>query len=138
MTTSVTPNNNVTIKTIYDPSVVGFCLPKTAAYTGTALNGIYENNPDNYNVSGSFNYGYKFYTNGWKSGGTIFLSALGTRDTYTTLGLLYKVLIDGYYYTDGVGTSGGGLYLAFGSGRINCQASQCRSMGNIIWPAKEI
>ena len=138
VTTSVTPNNNVTIKTIYDPSVVGFCLPKTAAYTGTALNGIYENNPDNYNVSGSFNYGYKFYTNGWKSGGTIFLSALGTRDTYTTLGLLYRVLIDGYYYTDGVGTSGGGLYLAFGSGRINCQASQCRSMGNIIWPAKEI
>ena len=112
--------------------------PKTAAFTGFTSTGNNSGNQNQFNITGGFNKGWNFYTNGWKSGGTIFLSALGTRDTYTTLGLLYKVLIDGYYYTDGVGTSGGGLYLAFGSGRINCQASQCRSMGNIIWPAKEI
>jgi len=71
--------NAAIAKTIYSPSPSGYVEPKTAAFTGFTLTGGNTTNGDQYNVSGSFNKGWNFYTNGWKTGGTIFFPALGWR-----------------------------------------------------------
>ena len=75
-------NNAATIKTIYDPSISGFVLPKTAAFTGFTSTGGNTTNFSEYNVYGSFDNGWNFFTDGWKAGGTIFFEALGFRDAY--------------------------------------------------------
>ena len=75
--------NTSTIKTIYDPSISGFCMPKTAAYTGFSSTGSNVENYSQFNVSGSFDNGWNLYTEGWKSGGTIFFAVLGMRNIYS-------------------------------------------------------
>ena len=88
-------NNTATKKTVYDPSMTGFVLPKTAAFTGFTYTGGNTSNSNELNVSGSFNKGWNYYTNGWKSGGLFFMIAPGYRDTAssrtTGLGLILDV-----------------------------------------------
>ena len=81
-TSTVGVNNDEVVKTIYSPSPSDFVEPKTAAFTGFTYWGTATSNSSYYNISGDYNMGYNFYTNGWKMGETIFLHALGHRDTY--------------------------------------------------------
>ena len=80
---SSTASLNSIIKTIYSPSPSGFLEPKTAAFTGFTLTGGNADNVNQFNISGSWNKGWNFYANGWKTGSTIFMPALGIRDTYS-------------------------------------------------------
>ena len=133
--------NTATLKTVYDPSVSGFALPRTAAFTNFTSSGDYTNNIDEYNVSGSFNKGWNFYTNGWKSGSTIFFSALGFRDTYsnhsTGTGAVAYVSEDGVYWAAGAYSASRGRDLSFNSGEMNPQGWRLRSPGFSVLSVKE-
>ena len=77
-------NNTPVVKTIYDPSPVGFSVPSNAAFTGFTANGL---NEGTMNVDGTNNqtsyatqYGHVFWTNSAKTA-TIAFPAAGYRDS---------------------------------------------------------
>ena len=89
-------NDDVVIKSVYDPSPVGYSLPASNAFTGFTTTGGHTNNPAEYNVKGKFDKGYYFYTKPNKQGATTFFPASGSRDC-TDRSLEY-VTTDGYYW----------------------------------------
>ena len=127
--------NAATAKTIYSPSPSGFVEPKTAAFTGFTSTGDYTNNSSQFNVSGIWNRGWNFYTNGWKTGNTIFFDALGYRDTYN--GAVVDVGGGGLFWASGASSASLGRYLDFHSGYMNPQGTLYRSFGFSVRPVKE-
>lgn len=74
-----TANDENVIKTIYDPSPVGFKLPPSNAFTGFTTTGNYTNNTSQ--INGEWNgslKGWNFYADSSKSK-TLFFPALGMR-----------------------------------------------------------
>ena len=131
-------NNDVTLKTIYSPSPSGFVEPKTAAFTGFTSTGASTQNSSQYNVSGSFNQGYFFYTNGWKTGSTIFFDGLGYRDTYNGgTGAVVTVGAEGIFWSAGALSTFVGRGLGFGSGYVSSQSTGLRSYGFSVRSVKE-
>ena len=133
--------NAATYKTIYDPSVSGFTLPKTAAFTNFTSSGDNTTNGDEFNVSGSFNKGWNFYVNGWRTGSTVFFHALGFRDTYsgrsTGTGAVANVGESGYFLSAGAYSASSGRSLGFGSGGVGPQSREDRSYGFTVRSASE-
>ena len=92
------PNDEVVIKSVYDPSPVGYSLPASNAFTGFTTTGQRIDNRPNpftpetkakFNVKGEFDKGYYFYTKPNKTGGTIFFPANGFR--WPTTGIMSYV-----------------------------------------------
>lgn len=116
--------NVATQKTIYDPSISGFALPTTAAFTGFTSTGGNTTNGGQFNVSGSFNKGWNFYSDGWKSGGTIFFEVLGFRDNYSGRGATGVVAFsqaEGLYWTSGAYSASLGRCLYSNSAGVHPQ-----------------
>ncbi len=132
--------NTATAKTIYDPSVSGFALPRTATFTNFTSSGDNTSNSGQFNVSGSFNKGWNFYTNGWRTGSTIFFHSLGFRDTNRgrgatgNLGYSFEC---GFYWLSGAYSASAGRYLDLSSGWVGPNDSRDRSDGNLVRPTKE-
>ena len=133
--------NTATVKTIYDPSVSGFTLPKTAAFTNFTSSGNNTGNGGEFNVSGSFTKGWNFYVNGWRTGSTVFFHALGFRDTYSGrssgTGAVAYVGEGGYYWSAGAYSASYGRYLGFGSGGVYPQNWYFRSYGRTVRSVSE-
>ena len=72
-------NDEVVIKSVYDPSPVGYSLPASNAFTGFTTTGGHTNNPAEYNVKGSFDKGWYLYTNSSKTI-TTFYKRVGCRE----------------------------------------------------------
>ena len=81
-------NDDVVIKSVYDPSPVGYSLPAVNAFTGfttTGQNVGYWSTPltpeerTKFNVKGDFDKGYYFYTKKNKQGSTMFFPSSGYR-----------------------------------------------------------
>ena len=53
--------------------------PKTAAFTGFTSTGNNSGNQNQFNITGGFNKGWNFYTNGWKTGDVFFIPCIGYR-----------------------------------------------------------
>ena len=134
-------NNVSTLKTIYDPSISGFVLPKTAAFTYLTSSGNNTTNSVQFNVSGSFNKGWNFYTNGWKTGSTIFFHTFGLRDTSnarsTGTGALTYIFDDGDYWSSGAYSASGGRNFTFYTGGVFPQGWDNRSSGYAVRSVKE-
>lgn len=127
-TSAASINNTAIEKTVYDPSVSGFCMPKTAAFTGFTTTGGYTSNSSQLNVSGSFNEGYNFFTG--VSSGTIFIDGFGYRNTYnSTCGAINMLGGGGYYWLSGASSASHGRDLGFIGGIVNPQEPNPRSMG---------
>lgn len=78
--TVYTANDNPVVKTVYDPSPVGFKLPPSNVFTGFTTTGGNTNNPSEINGTWDSSLkGWNFYTDSSKSK-TIFFSASGYRD----------------------------------------------------------
>ena len=129
--------NTATAKTIYDPSVSGFTLPKTAAFT----NFTSSSDGGEFNVSGSFNKGWNFYTNGWRTGSTVFFHALGFRDTYSGrssgTGAVAFVGEYGIYWSAGAYSASDSRNLSFSSGHVTPQDWNFRSSGRTVRSVSE-
>ena len=130
--------NAATAKTIYSPSPSGFVEPKTAAFTGFTSTGGNTTNSSQFNVSGIWNRGWNFYTNGWKTGSTIFFDGLGLRDTYNgATGAVVGVGEGGLFWASGASSASYGRYLIFGSGYVYPQGTHLRSCGFSVRSVKE-
>ncbi len=132
--------NAATYKTIYDPSVSGFTLPKTAAFTNFTSSGDNTTNGGEFNVSGSFNKGWNFYVNGWRTGSTVFFHALGFRDTYSgrsATGAVAFVGETGIYLSAGAFPASYGRGLYFRSDNVNPQDWSTRSGGRAVRSVSE-
>ena len=111
------PNDDVVIKSVYDPSPVGYSLPSSNAFTGFTTTGNYSQTLSEYNIKGEFSKGYYFYTKKNKQGNTVFFPAWGYR--YYNTGSLYRVPTYGYYWVAGPYNRNDGRYLHFSSGFIS-------------------
>ena len=77
-------NDDVVIKSVYDPSPVGYSLPASNAFTGFTTTGQRIDNRPNpftpetkakFNVKGDFNKGWTIYNNSTKQKTTFYLAA---------------------------------------------------------------
>ncbi|WP_129588760.1 fimbrillin family protein [Prevotella heparinolytica] len=75
-----TANDNEVVKTIYDPSPVGYKLPPSNTFTGFTSTGQSSSIESVFNVSGAWNNGWNFYCNPSKTE-TVFFPASGYRDS---------------------------------------------------------
>ncbi len=105
-------SNGPTVKTIYDPSPVGYCVPPENVYTGVTYNGVNGtdgmfawrgNTPYTDATDVLFNAGWVIYCNKMPgssqhdpSGGVWFVPNLGCR--FSSTGLPYDVQNKGYYW----------------------------------------
>ena len=109
-------NDEVVIKSVYDPSPVGYSLPASNAFTGFTDTGLNTGNPGNpaiFNVKGSFDKGWYFYTKPNKAGNTFFFVASGWRDPISSA--LYGSSIGGYYQPAVPSSTSFGRHLSFHS-----------------------
>lgn len=149
--TVTTANDNAVIKTIYDPSPVGYHLPPSNAFTGFTYNGN--------NISGSYygsqynspyvsaddfttNGGWIFYCNKMNgassydpAGGTIFFPASGYRNNSS--GALSNVGSNGYYWSAVPYSTYSGRYLYFYSTGVYPLNDYYRSRGFAVRPVQE-
>ena len=146
-----TANDNAVIKTIYDPSPVGYHLPPSNAFTGFTYNGN--------NISGSYygsqynspyvsaddfttNGGWIFYCNKMNgassydpAGGTIFYPASGCRSVSS--GALNLVGSYGYYWSAVPSSTSSGRHLSFYSTGVHPLYGSSRSFGFAVRPVQE-
>ena len=111
-------NDDKVIKSVYDPSPVGYSLPASNAFTGFTTTGenVY-NQPDLFNVKGNFNKGWYFYCKPNKQGETVFFPACGSRLGYNA-GSLGDVTKGGFYWVADPYNRNIGRYLSFYSVRV--------------------
>ena len=102
-------NDDVVIKSVYDPSPVGYSLPASNAFTGFTTTGQNVNNWPNpltpeqkalCNIKGDFDKGWYFYTKKNKQGDTLFFRISGVRNPDS--GIVDRFLEGGYFWTIGI------------------------------------
>ena len=111
-----TANDENVIKTIYDPSPVGFKLPFSSAFTGFTTIGDYASIPDINGTWDSSLRGWNFYTDSSKNK-TIFFPAAGIRDIYNG-GTIVDVGSYGYCWSAGPYTQDSSYQLFFDSSTV--------------------
>lgn len=112
-----TANDENVIKTIYDPSPVGFKLPPSNAFTGFTTTGNYTNNTSQINGEWDSSLkGWNFYTDSSKNK-TIFFPASGYR--HYSDGGAYSVGGDGYCWSAVPRSQNYGRCLGFYSSLVN-------------------
>ncbi|MGP1481423.1 MAG: fimbrillin family protein, partial [Hoylesella enoeca] len=131
-------NDNAVVKTIYDPSPVGFKMPASNAFTGFTADG---QNGGTMNVDGTDNlqtyqnnFGHNFWTNSSKTA-TINFPASGFRNDGD--GSLYGVGDNGYYWSAVPSDTYRGCYLFFVSGGVYPLVYSYRSYGFSARPVSE-
>ena len=131
-------NDDPVVKTVYDPSPVGFKMPANNAFTGFTANG---KNEGTKNVDGtddlqtfSNNFGHNFWTSSSKTA-TIHFPASGYR-SYDD-GSLNSVGYNGYYWSAVPGYTYGGCSLSFKSDKVNPLDDITRSHGVAVRPVSE-
>ena len=131
-------NDNPVVKTVYDPSPVGFKMPANNAFTGFTANG---QNGGTMNVDGTDNpqtfqnnFGHNFWTNSSKTA-TINFPASGLRNPND--GSLYNVGYVGYNWSAVPGKTNNGCNLGFYSGNVNPLYSIGRAYGFAVRAVSE-
>lgn len=131
-------NDNPVVKTVYDPSPVGFKMPASNAFTGFTANG---QNNGAMNVDGTDvwqtyqnNFGHNFWTNSSKTA-TINFPASGYR--YFRDGSLSVVGSFGFYWSAVPINMYGGCYLNFNSDNVSPLNGVNRLYGYAARPVSE-
>ena len=127
-------NDDKVIKSVYDPSPVGYSLPASNAFTGFTKTGGNTWNSAEWNVKGNFDNGWYFYTKPNKKGETVFFPASGFR--YIS-GSLSDVTMNVFYWVAGPGNTVDGRCLFFYSGYVRPLGYANRSCGFAVRPALE-
>ena len=131
-------NDNLVVKTVYDPSPVGFKMPANNAFTGFTADG---KNDGAKNVDGtddlqtfSNNFGHNFWTSSSKTA-TINFPASGFR--FSNGGSLTDVGRSGYYWLAVPGSSSNGCDLLFHFFNVVPLSNDARSFGFAARPVSE-
>ena len=130
-------NDNLVVKTVYDPSPVGFKMPANNAFTGFTADGL---NNGTMNVDGtddgqtfSNNFGHNFWTSSSKTA-TIYFPASGFR-FYD--GSVVNIGSSGNYWSAVPYNTYQGCGLDFHSGYVSPLGGNNRSMGWAVRPVSE-
>ena len=99
--------NSDVVKTIYDPSPVGYKIPTVNVFTGFTLTGANSEIESEWNLSNStINNGLSFFTQGWKNGLLDYWPTSGNRisyywnsKSYSVIGKAENVGNDGRYWS---------------------------------------
>lgn len=133
-------NYNEVVKTVYDPSPVGFKMPPPYAFTGFTSSGNMENSSQNTCIdktngdTNGFNEGYNFYTNS-NNTTTTYWRACGYR-AYNG-GSLNNVGSYGHYWSAGPYSDAKGCHLVFNSSVMSPQDGDNRAFGFSVRPVSE-
>ena len=130
------PNDDVVIKSVYDPSPVGYSLPASNAFSGSTTTGGKTAIASEFNVKGDFDKGWYFYCKPNKKGRTFFFPTTGYR--YFDTGSLDLVTSHGCYGVAGPYDRNYGYYLHFGSGYVSPLGFTHRSYGWSVRSAEEM
>ena len=133
-------NDNPVVKTVYDPSPVGFKMPASNAFTGFTTTGQYSSTQSELNVDGTSdwqtyqnNFGHNFWTSSSKIA-TIYFPASGRR-SYTDGSLSGGN--GGYYWSAAPYGINSSCNMDFGSGGVNSLDGYYRSFGHAARPVSE-
>ena len=136
--TAFDSNDNSVVKTVYDPSPVGFKMPASNAFTGFTANG---QNGGTMNVDGTDNlqtfqnnFGHNFWTNNSKTA-TINFPANGWRDFND--GSLHDVGVYGTYWLAIPSGTSNGCRQSFTSGNVTPLFGVVLSYGAAVRPVSE-
>ena len=131
-------NDNPVVKTVYDPSPVGFKMPANNPFTGFTANGQNEGtmNVDGTDVGQTFsnNFGHNFWTSSSKKA-TINFPASGFR--FSNGGALNDVGGSGYYWLAVPNGLSNGCDLFFHSYNVRPLSNDARSFGFSVRPVSE-
>ena len=126
-------NDNPVVKTVYDPSPVGFKMPANNAFTGFTTTGLNSTSQSEVNVDGTDhwqqwtnNFGHNFWTNSSKTA-TINFPASGFRSS--NAGSLGNVGNFGYYWSAVADDTINGCSLYFVSGLVIPLIDNTRAYG---------
>ena len=132
-------NSQTVVKTIYDPSPVGFSVPANDAFTGFTENGL---NGGRMNVDGTDNaqtfnnnFGHNFWTNSNKTE-TIFFPAAGYREARNGSTLSYYSKF-GDYWTATPNDNNNGNVMGFDVNSVYPLYRNIRAYGFSVRPAAE-
>ena len=129
-------NDDKVIKSVYDPSPVGYSLPTANAFTGFTTIGYTTSNSALLNVKGNYDRGWNFYSKPNKQGDTVFFPTCGYR--YYNVGTFYDLNVYGYYWVAGPNrTSNYGLRLCLNARYIEPLDDNLRSYGFNVRCAQE-
>ena len=134
-------NDNSVVKTVYDPSPVGFKMPASNAFTGFTTTGQNSSTQSEFNVDGTSvwqtyqnNFGHNFWTNSSKTA-TINFPASGYRNISD--GSLNFVGLYGFYWSPVPDFTNGGCSVSLASGEVNPLNSYNRAYGFAARPVAE-
>ena len=134
-------NDNPVVKTVYDPSPVGFKMPANNAFTGFTTTGLNSTSQSEVNVDGTSdwqtyqnNFGHNFWTSSSQTA-TINFPASGSRDS--NLGSLNYVGNYGFYWSAVPSIAGYGCILFFNSGSVGPLSTSGRTYGLAARPVSE-
>ena len=128
-------NDNSVLKTIYDPSPVGFEVPASNAFTGFTKTGGNTSTLTDFNVSGTWNYGYNFNNKIINPNASIYFPASGLRNK--TDGALAGRGSNGIYWSAIPSTSNIARGIDFIVSTLDPQGYNYRSYGFSIRPVAE-
>ena len=140
----IVPNDEVVIKSVYDPSPVGYSLPASNAFTGFTTTGgnigaahtpLTPEQLAQLNVKGDFDKGYYFYRQPNKQGNIFWFPAWGCRSCKT--GSLYRVPTGGCYWVAGPSNRNFGRFLNFDSSVVWLLDDTNRGYGMSVRSAEE-
>ena len=135
-------NDEVVIKSVYDPSPVGYSLPASNAFTGFTTTGKNAGdwktpgNPDHFNVKFPFDKGWYFYTKPGKAGLTTFIPASGVR-LCSNGNIRYLSPINGFEWNADITGEKRGRTLFFLNNRIDSKSDDWKSWGHPVRSAEE-
>ena len=136
-----TGNDNLVIKTVYDPSPVGFHLPANNAFTRFTTTGKRATNATEFNVQGtkdwnnfSANFGWNFFTDDSNTS-TIYFPISDFRNNND--GSLIGMKGTGCYWSSVPGYMDLGCYLGFGSSHVGPLYNTGRAYGFSVRPVTE-
>lgn len=123
-------NRAVTVKTIYDPSPVGFCMPTGRAFTGFTSNGEYASA-----ASGRI-LGTVDVDNNWTFYNGLFVQAIGWRSWRDNAGMV-NFSQHGYYWTGSSSNNDSGVALWCNTAEINPAVTFFKATAFTVRPVKE-
>lgn len=151
---TTTANDNPVVKTVYDPSPAGYCLPPSNAFTGFVYNGTGAsgigdacfgtryNSPYLSAAEYNTNYGLLFYCNKMNeegvfdpNGGTIFFPAMGFR--MNSSGTLSVYGTNGYYWTAIPKTVNNSYAVNISTSQVSTVNNGNRASGYSVRPIRE-
>ena len=132
--TAAGASDNEVVKTVYDPSPVGFKVPNGRVFTGFTTTGGNTSTAEEFNVVGSFSAGWKFKANAEDTDGQFF-PASGYRTNSS--GGLTNVSSSGLSWSSAATSAAYAYYLSFNSGSVSPLDYNYRAYGFSVRPVRE-